>query len=690
MNHWLYLFYSPAGPDFFPVGVKEEQYVSRFTYDVSTKTLDLASETILLKIPVDRVRSGKSDGHTAGSLAFGPDGTLYISVGDDTTPHETSTSNYNPIDERPGNTIWDVQRSASNTNDLRGKILRIKPEDDGTYTIPTGNLFPGDATHRGEIYVMGDRNPYRIVVDQETGWLYWGEVGPDAGSDSATRGPRGYDEINQAREPGNYGWPYAVADNKPYHDFHWNTTGNLNQGTSGPLFDPSNLQNDSPNNTGELNLPDAQPALIWYPYSTSLADNPFPEMITGTSTRLAAVAGVYHFDPNLDSPIKLPEYFDDTLITYDWGREGFWEVKLDENGQVLKINRMFSNLAFQRPIDAEFGPDGALYVLEWGDDNPNNGTFGGDNNDAQLVRIEFIGNLPTLPGDYNRNGVVDAADFTTWRNSLGSSVAAKFVGADGNGDGKITDTDYGIWKSHFGESLSELGAGAGGQGAGSVVLGGKSVAVSTTSQDQAARPADLPVVDATDFTVWRNTLGSTVDLRADGSGPATGTPDGVVDQHDYDFWKANFGNVYGGGGGANADGPLPGSLPAGDGVRAVDAVDRNTPHRPPALLGVDTLANFAMFTFESLHTPDKPVVHLPARDSSNSIVSESLIHWLASWSIRAANGGNKSHATLHDEATAVGEFYSAFYSVFDLLVDVPLSTDGPAGRSASHAHPRQN
>src|SRR5256885_14651820 len=91
---------------------------------------------------------------------------------------------------------WDAQKSSANTNDLRGKIIRIHPEPDGAYTIPEGNLFPkGTAKTRPEIYTMGSRNPYRISVDQHTGFLYWGEVGPDANVDSVGRGPRGYDEI---------------------------------------------------------------------------------------------------------------------------------------------------------------------------------------------------------------------------------------------------------------------------------------------------------------------------------------------------------------------------------------------------------------------------------------------------------------------------------------------------------------
>ena len=136
----------------------------------------------------------------------------------------------------------------------------------------------------------------------------------------------------------------------------------------------------------------------------------------------------------------------------------FFEVKLDGNGNILKINRIFSGLNFAAPIDAEMGPDGALYVLEWGVEDDR---FSANNPDAKLVRIDFVGNLPPLLGDYNGDSTVGAADYTAWRNSSGQTGLASFAGADGNGDGRITGADYNIWKSHFGESLS-MAAGGGG------------------------------------------------------------------------------------------------------------------------------------------------------------------------------------------------------------------------------------
>ena len=117
-NNWIYLFYSPNIAE-------ATEHVSRFTL----KEDKLSEEKILLKIPLIRKCC-----HSGGSLEFDKDGLLYIGVGDNTNPFESA--GFAPIDERPNRALYDAQRSAANTNDLRGKILRIKPEPDGTYSIP--------------------------------------------------------------------------------------------------------------------------------------------------------------------------------------------------------------------------------------------------------------------------------------------------------------------------------------------------------------------------------------------------------------------------------------------------------------------------------------------------------------------------------------------------------------------------
>src|SRR3954454_10191753 len=134
-SHWVYLFYSQL-PD-----NALTQVVSRFK--VNGDTLDLASEQRILTFK----HQTQECCHSSGSLYFGPDGSLYISTGDNTNPFDSD--GFNPIDERAGREYWDAQRTAANTNDLNGKILRIKPLDiptgppgvGTTYSIPNGNLF---------------------------------------------------------------------------------------------------------------------------------------------------------------------------------------------------------------------------------------------------------------------------------------------------------------------------------------------------------------------------------------------------------------------------------------------------------------------------------------------------------------------------------------------------------------------
>src|SRR5262249_15700616 len=72
-----------------------------------------------------------------------------------------------------------------------------------------------------------------------------------------------------------------------------------------------------------------------------------------------------------------------------------------------------------------------------------------------LVTLSAFQAVP-LPGDYNHNGVVDAADFAVWRNTLGQSGTG--LDADGNGNGTIESGDYNVWRAHFGKT--------GGRGAG--------------------------------------------------------------------------------------------------------------------------------------------------------------------------------------------------------------------------------
>jgi cytochrome c len=361
-NNFIYFYYSPAGD-------KPIQRVSRFV--LKGEQLDLKAEKVLLEIPTQR----KECCHSAGSLAFGPNGNLFIAAGDNTNPHNPGY--YNSIDERKGREYWDAQRTAGNTNDFRGKILRIHPEPNGTYTIPEGNLFPkGTPKTKPEIYVMGCRNPYRINVDPQKGWLYWGDVGQNT-IDDPKRGPISYDEWNLATEAGFFGWPYFAGPNAPYADFDFATE------KIGPFFDPKKPVNNSVNNTGLENLPPAKSALIWYSYDESKL---FPHLGTGGKSPIGGP--VFYTDQYKDrindTTRHLHAHFNNKVFIAEWMRDWINVLTVGEDGKLDSIETFMAGTIFHHPIDLSIGPDGVLYVLEYGTN------WFAKNSDAGLYKIEYL------------------------------------------------------------------------------------------------------------------------------------------------------------------------------------------------------------------------------------------------------------------------------------------------------------
>lgn len=383
-NHWVYLQYAPATESVFRLD----------RFELSGDRLDFNSVKTLLKIPVDR----ENTNHTGGGMAWDNDGNLYLTVG-----NNTGNGLLAQTDERPGKSHLDDQRGASNTNDLRGKILRIHPEPDGTYTIPEGNLFPpGTPKTRPEIYTMGHRNVWRVSVDSKTGWIYWGEIGPDQDQDSET-GPRGYDEQNQAKGPGFFGWPYFIADNQPIpkYDFANNRTGEK--------LDPQKPVNSSPNNTGLRDLPPSQPALIYYPYAAS---EKFP--LVGSSSRCAIGGPVYHRDDFKDPKRPYPGFYEGKWLMADYSRFWIMSVTLDENGNYRSMERFAPGYHPVQPLDTKFGPNGDLYVLEYGPNTVRSAM------ESRLVRIEYhAGNRkPMAKASASKKG--GAVPFTVSLSSAGT------------------------------------------------------------------------------------------------------------------------------------------------------------------------------------------------------------------------------------------------------------------------------
>ncbi len=354
-NHWAYLYY--AHPTI------KKDVLSR--WELRDDKLMPGTEKVLLEIPTQR----EVCCHTGGGMTWDANGNLYLTVGNNTG----NVADKSQTDERPNRSSWDDQRGSGNTNDLRGKILRIHPESDGTYSIPDGNLFPkGTPKTRPEIYVMGDRNPWRPSIDSKTGWLYWGEVGPDANEDTRTT-RTGKDEFNQARKAGNFGWPYFIGENVGYPFYDYKTDSVY------PPKDPNKPINNSVNNTGLNELPPAQPAFISYPYGTS---DKFP--LVGTGSRCSVGGPIYHRSNFAeDAKRPYPGYYEGKWLAADLSRGWIMAITMNDNGDYQSMERFLPSYQPVEPIDIKFGPDGDLYVLEYG----SNWFRKSDN--ARLVRIEF-------------------------------------------------------------------------------------------------------------------------------------------------------------------------------------------------------------------------------------------------------------------------------------------------------------
>ena len=170
-NGHFYVYYSAANP--------RRSVISRFTIGgtglVSFEEATAVPESQLLVLEIMQPFSN----HNGGQLAFGPDGMLYISLGD-------------------GGAGGDPQGNGQNASTLLGSILRIDVSGIGPdqgYRVPADNPFAGATDARGEIWAYGLRNPWRFTFDRENGDLWAGDVGQNS-----------FEEVDLIQRGGNYGW----------------------------------------------------------------------------------------------------------------------------------------------------------------------------------------------------------------------------------------------------------------------------------------------------------------------------------------------------------------------------------------------------------------------------------------------------------------------------------------------------
>ena len=165
-NGYFYVYYSAASP--------RRSVVARFSVSQDDpNSTDRDSEVVIMEIPQP------AGNHNGGQLAFGPDGYLYISLGD-------------------GGRSGDPFGNGQNTATLLGSILRIDvsgTSNGNNYRIPTDNPLVGVAGARGEIWAYGLRNPWRFSFDEQTGLLWVADVGQNR-----------WEEIDVVQKGLNFGW----------------------------------------------------------------------------------------------------------------------------------------------------------------------------------------------------------------------------------------------------------------------------------------------------------------------------------------------------------------------------------------------------------------------------------------------------------------------------------------------------
>jgi PKD repeat protein/glucose/arabinose dehydrogenase len=437
-NHWVYLYYAPrlntpltnaptssTDPHAWDVYNGYNQ-LSRFKFvETPTPHLDLATEQKILQVGVDRGACC----HVAGEIRFDSHGNLLMTTGDDTPAGGGNSGGFSPFngeltvkptascpDPCYNAPYVDARRSAGNTNDLRGKLLRVHVQDDGSYTVPAGNLFqPGTAGTRPEIYAMGFRNPFRLNLDQND-VAYVTDYSPDSQTPQVFRGPPGTGRMEIVRHAANYGWPQCVSPTLPY--YRWNFADGK------PLDDPPQPfecgnPSHGPENTSRLNTGlTVTPALtapdMWYSYLDNNQPNPlgtpcaaaYMQNPPGTCPQLFPELGPrggvgphgaapYHYDPKNPNPTKFPAYYDGSIFFAEFTRDTMREIKLDSQGHIFKINSLLNcgDVSADRkvlpficdaPMDMRWGADGNFYLMSYGDG------FFRANPDARLVKFSYV------------------------------------------------------------------------------------------------------------------------------------------------------------------------------------------------------------------------------------------------------------------------------------------------------------
>ncbi|MDQ3000226.1 MAG: PQQ-dependent sugar dehydrogenase [Fibrobacterota bacterium] len=337
-NRYIYVTYSFIEP-----GTTYSFRISRITVGPGlTGKLDMSSEKILIKIP----RFYKT-WHSAGAMQFDAYGDLYCSIGDNNNTEITS----------------------GNTADFRGSILRIHPDNSARgYSIPKGNFAEVFAAHfrskgnatvaaqyedtskvKAEIYIKGTRNAYSLAMDPVRRWLAFGDVGPD----QLQYG----EEYNMIKSAVEGGWPYYAGRQNMGAGSSTAGPASGPYGKPVPLqTDPNAMMNNLPGIMGVVNLPPNH--------------NPIYAKQAG-----CAISGpILRYDGSNPSPTQFPPQLDHKWLITDCTNGGYAFILMtfDAKGDTVlggDNKRIFLGENFHshgQIVDAQQGPDGSLYLVDYG------------------------------------------------------------------------------------------------------------------------------------------------------------------------------------------------------------------------------------------------------------------------------------------------------------------------------------
>ena len=361
----LYFWYSPPIPGN-NGALNRRLRLSRIPVSAGN-TLTMASEQIL----IDILGSKTDTWHSGGPMTFDSYGDLWLTIGNNSLDVESYAGSQYSTTDSTASAEW----GPSNTASMRGGILRIHPVanlvNGKYYTIPAGNFaeywanqfqtqgnaalatqYRNPALVLPELYVKGSRSNFSVSVHPTRRWLAWAEVNYQSSSD----------EFNIADHPLFGGFPY-------FHSNNLNVPGNTKS-----IAAPTNT---NPLNSGVNTLPPAIPGTI---------NNLMNVAISGP---------IYAFDRNNTAFGKFPPHLNNTWMLMGFSANQMYVTKVDStavtvSGTVNASTGIFNGVfTLRNPIQAKYGPDGALYILNY------SGFYSTTN--PGLMRVEYVGNCTVTP-----------------------------------------------------------------------------------------------------------------------------------------------------------------------------------------------------------------------------------------------------------------------------------------------------